>query len=58
MTTNEKFNDLMRADDVTLGPVVKTPYRDGAKWHLYADAVGIEMDVTRLVTDTASEFKL
>jgi hypothetical protein len=48
----------MRADDVTLGPVVKTPYRDGARWHLYADAVGIEMDVTRLVTSEASEFKL
>ena len=58
MTTNEKFEGLMEADDVRLGRYIKTPYRDGPKYHLCTDGGEIQMDVTRLVTDTTSEFKV
>jgi len=58
MTTNEKFEALLEADDTAIGRVVRTPYQDGAKYHLCHPVIDMEMDITRLVTDTASEFKV
>jgi len=58
MTTNATFQALLEADDVCLGTWIRTPYPEHPKHHLCHEEVDFEMDITRLVTDTTSEFKV
>ncbi len=58
MVTNARFEALLEADDTAIGRVVRTPYDGGAKYHLCHPVIDMEMDITRLVTDTTSEFKV
>ena len=58
MVTNATFEALLEAEDTRIGRVIRTPYEDGARYHLCHPVIDLEMDITRLVTDTTSEFKI